>query len=367
MYFCGLMRGRTLQFILLIAITATMAACSGFNTLLKSDDYEKKYTAALEYYKKKDYVKAGQLFDDLLIAFKGDRRFQEVYFYYAYCKYGTGELILASYHFKNFYESFPISEKAEEALYMHVYCDYLESYPYYLDPTVTRQAMDELQLFVNVFPLSRYVPECNKYMDELRGRLRKKSLESARLYMKMQDYQGAIVAFKNTIKDYPELENKDEVEATLIECQYMLALNSVESKKVERFKEVKVLFMDFEETYGKDNLHYRKSLEYYRNSLKELHKISLEAGYTYYEKKMFVEAAQAFKGELGKEGVEAKDELHYLVVKSWYKAAKRSRNKSYYQNVISEAALFNSTYGLDNRHSKKIQSLKKKAETALQN
>src|SRR3546814_1830569 len=58
------------------------------------------------------------------------------------------------------------SSDLEEALYMHVLCDYLETYPYYLDPTVTRMAMDNIQLFINVYPTSTHVAECNGFLED---------------------------------------------------------------------------------------------------------------------------------------------------------------------------------------------------------
>ena len=365
MYFCGLMRSKLSLISLLLVLSLGIGACSSYNKLLKGNDLEKKYTAALAYYKKKDYDKAGQLFDELLVAFKGDERFQEIYFYYSYCKYGSGELIMASYHFKNFYESFPTSEKAEEALYMHVYCDYLESYPYFLDPSVTRMAMDNLQLFVNIYPASPHVEECNKYMDDLRSRLRMKSLESAKLYLKMQDYQAAILAFNNTIKDYPELENKDEIESTLIRCQLKLAENSVDSKKAERFRDVKPMVEDFQRRYGISNKYYPLVQSYYAKSIEGLNEVALGGGYAHLDRGQYARAAETFKAQRNQEGVNNNDQLQYLVVRSFFKAAKAKKDNSYYQKAIDEANAFLAEYGEKNTYSNKVKNYKKKAEKAL--
>ena len=359
------MRGRLSLYSILIVLLVGLSACGSYSKLLKSKDTEKKYTAALDYYHKKDYYKAGQLFDELLIAFKGDKRFEEIYFYYAYCKYGNKELVMASYHFNNFYESFPNSVRAEEALYMHVLCDYLETYPYYLDPTVTRMAMDNIQLFINVYPTSTHVEECNGFLDELRGRLRKKSLESARLYFKMQDYQAAILAFNNTIKDYPELENKAEVEATMVKCQYLLATNSSDAKKVQRFKDVKPMTEEFQRRYGKDNAYYPQVLEYYHKSIKALNRLALEAGFKYYEQGAYVRAAEAFKIQTTQPDIENKNQLQYLVVKANYKAGKSKKNTLYFEKAIKEADTFLAEFGEENTYSNKVKKFRKKAQKAL--
>ncbi len=355
------MQKRLLTYILPLMLVIFLASCSGFNKVLKSKDPEKKYEAALKYYEKKDYYKAGILFDDLLVSFKGDKRFEEVYYYYAYCKYANGEMIMASYHFKNFFESFPNSKKAEEALYMHVYCDYLESYPYYLDPSVTRLAMDNLQLFINIYPNSEHVADCNKYIDDLRGRLRKKSLESAKLYYRMQDYQAAIIAFNNTIKDYPELENMDEVEALLVRCQYLLAYHSVESKKIERYKEIEGMVSQFEASYGKDNKYYREVASFWKKAQSAISRLALDKGLNLMERSQFAQAATVFREQLQTGDYSKKDELHYLLVKALYKAGKKSKSKEVFTECVREAEAFLAEYS-GSAYAKKVKRYLSKAK-----
>lgn len=261
------------QYILLFFSIVILASCSEYNKILKSNDAELKYTEAKKLYEKEQYIKAAPLFDDLLVRFKGDKRFEEVYYLFARCKFEMREIPLASYHFKNFYESFPLSTRAEEALYMHVYCSYLESYPYYLDPETTRQAMDNFQLFINVYPQSPKVEECNKYMDELRGRLRKKAVMSARLYLKMEDYRAAIIAFKNAIKDFPEIENRDELQFLIVKSSFLLAQNSIESKKIERFEDVLKAFTDFAEDAAPESPYYKDANQYNEKAKQQLNQL----------------------------------------------------------------------------------------------
>lgn len=366
-YFCRLMQNSLSRLLFVFVMLVGISSCSNYNKLLKSTDYEKMYTEAKRYYEKKNYGKAVPLLDELLIQFKADPRFKEVYLMYAYTRYGLDEFVLASYHFKNFYESFPNSDKAEEALFMHVYCDYLDSYPYYLDPSVTQHAMDNLQLFINIYPSSERVPECNKYMDELRGRLRKKSLELAKLYIRMEDYRAATVALRNTLKDYPELDNSDEVRFLLIRCAYLLADGSVESKKEERFKEVAKIYQEFVEEHGADSKFYFRVKDVYETSLRDLKELSVRRGYTFYDKKEYSAAGKFFLSESKREGVEQKDKLHYLAVKSFYKEAMSNEIErvQYLNEVVNASADFTSRFGTENTYSKKVAALRKKAESKL--
>ena len=128
---------------------ALIAGCSKYQKVLKSTDPEVKYEAAMEYYKNEKYNKAYVLFDELVGLYKGTRKAQEVYFYFAYTNFHLGDNILAAYHFKNFQRTFSKDPKAEEAAYMVGYCYYLESPAYSLDQTYTYKAVNEFQLFVN--------------------------------------------------------------------------------------------------------------------------------------------------------------------------------------------------------------------------
>ncbi len=153
-----------------------LSGCNNYSRLLKGTDYDRKFEAAVKYYEKKDYQKALPLLEDLLNYYKGTQQAEKVYYYYAYANYGIGDFIFAGYHFKNFCETYPQSPLREECLYMFALCDYKESLPYYLDQSKTYAAMQNLQLFINLYPGSKFVPECNVLIDQLRGKLHEKSI-----------------------------------------------------------------------------------------------------------------------------------------------------------------------------------------------
>jgi outer membrane protein assembly factor BamD len=70
----------------------------------------------------------------------------------------------------------------------------------------------------------------------LRSKLEKKDLDLAMLYFKMMDYKAAVIALKNLLEAYPNTSSRDEVMLTILKANFLLAENSVESKKMERYK-----------------------------------------------------------------------------------------------------------------------------------
>ncbi len=239
--------------LVVVLLVLFVASCSKFSKISKSPDSEKKYEAAVKYYKKKDYYRAGQLFDDLLIVLRGTQKAEEVYYYYTYCKYYQYEIPTAAFHFKNFYETYPNSKYTEESFFMYAYCNYIEAYPYNLDPTYTRKAIDVFQIFVNVYPQSEYVERCNNLIDECRERLKKKAYETAKLYYRIEDFKAAFVSFKKLISDYPDLDEirKEESEYLIIIAAYKYAEQSINTKKTERYLKAVKAYIVYVEDYPK--------------------------------------------------------------------------------------------------------------------
>lgn len=256
-------------FFLFITLAGMLTACSNYNRILKNGSVQEKYDLAKKYYNKKDYIKASPLFDDLLTYYRGTDSIEQIYYYYSYCKFGASEIDLASYHFKNLYETYPKGQFAEEAFYMYAYCEYLIAQPYYLDPSTTEKAISALQLFINVYPDSKRVEECNKLIDNLRERLKQKAYELSKLYFRIEHYKAAIVTMRNAMKDYPDLEQKEELEFLIVKAYYLYATNSIESKRKERFEETIEAYKDFLE--NNPNSPYKaEALIFYEKSKKEL-------------------------------------------------------------------------------------------------
>jgi outer membrane protein assembly factor BamD len=211
-------------------------ALSKYNKLLKSNNAEAKYNAGVDYFNKKNYSKAIGLFEDVISVYRGTSKAPEVQYYYAFCSYNMGDYIVAGYQFRTFSKNFPNNEHAELCVYMGALCYYHNSPAYSLDQSETETAINELQKFVNQFPQNENVPECNKKLDELREKLEYKSYKSSMLYYNMGRYKSAIVAFNSHIKDFPETKYNEELAFLTMKCYYLLAVNSVESKKHERYK-----------------------------------------------------------------------------------------------------------------------------------
>jgi outer membrane protein assembly factor BamD len=230
----------------LLCAVVLLASCAtrNHNRLLKSDDQEAKYEAAMKAYERGDYMHANQLFENLLLYSRGRDMAEKVNLYYAKSLLGGEDYYSAGYQFESFVKWFPYSKYAEEALFQAAFCKYLEAPDYTLDQTLTKQSIDAFQEYVEKYPNSERVAEANKLMDELREKLIEKDFYNAYNYYKTMQYQAAQVSFKNFLNDYPDLsEKRESAMYYIVLAGYEYACNSVESKLKERYESV---IMDYE-------------------------------------------------------------------------------------------------------------------------
>jgi len=262
-----------------IHITITLllfasVSCSEYNKLVKSTDLDKKYEMAIKYYEKKDFVKALPLFEELVTVYRATTKAENIQYYYAYTNYNMGDYTLARFQFQNFISTFPNSVHIEEFAYLNAYCYYLDSPTYSLDQTDTKAAIKELQAFINQYPKSSRLTECNNIVEKLREKLERKAYEIAKQYYSIGDYKASIYSFQNTLKEFPDTKYSEELSFLIVKSNYLLAINSIETKKEERLTATINTYLKFIDKYPKSS--YLKDAEsMYTSALKIKQRIKI--------------------------------------------------------------------------------------------
>lgn len=216
-----------------------LSSCGGGMTkLLKNPDPAYKLRIAEQYFAKKKYSKAQQLYEDIMPYYKVGKEFEDIYYKYAYCAYYQEDYLNAENLFKTYLEIFTNSAKAEEVDYMRAYSFYKQSPKSQLDQTNTIKAMGMMQTFINTHPGSARNKDATEIIDICRGKLEVKDYESAQLYYDLGQFRAAGVSFSALLNNYPESGKGDEYKLMIIKSYYRFAVLSVEEKKVERFEQV---------------------------------------------------------------------------------------------------------------------------------
>lgn len=238
------------RYYLAICFSLVFSACSEYNRVLKSPNPELKYQKTVEYYEAGEYLKAMPLLEELIPLYRGTDKGQIIYYYYCYANYYLDYNIQAAYHFKRYAKTYPLSEFAEDALFMSAYCNYLDSPVPTLDQVPTYKAIDELQVFVNTYPNSPLVDSANALVDQLSLKLETKDYLNSKQYYKIKRYKSAIVALENTLTDYPNSKYEEEIKMLILKSYYELAINSIKEKQLERFNKGIEAYYDFIDNFA---------------------------------------------------------------------------------------------------------------------
>jgi len=246
-----------------------LTSCGEYNKVIKSTDYEFKYKKGIEYYESGEYARAGTIFQDLINVYRGTSRADQIYFYFAKSMMGQKDYLMAEQYFRTLIKEYPTSKKVEESQYMVGYCSYQLSPKVRLDQSTTLQAIDALQLYINLYPFSERVDDARRLIDELRNKLVEKSFLNARLYFDFENYKAAVVALTNAIKEYPDSRYREELMYMLLKSRFLLGINSVEEKKEQRLSDALDEYFSFTDEFPESK--YRREVEkYYETTAKFL-------------------------------------------------------------------------------------------------
>ncbi|NVO30548.1 outer membrane protein assembly factor BamD [Hymenobacter lapidiphilus] len=236
-------------FFVLLLSTLLLGSCSGYQKLLKSTDVNKKYEAAIQYYEKEDFFKAGTLLEELIPLLRGRPEAEKAQFYFANTNYRQRNYTLAAYYFKTFHDTYPNSEFAQEAYFMQAKSLFKDSPEFQLDQTNTYTALEVIQEFLNRYPESKFRTEVEGMSQELQKKLENKAFLSAKLYYDLRYYQSAVTALTNFQQQYPASAYGEQAAFLKLSAQFDLATESVAEKQLERYNETLAFYQSFIDTF----------------------------------------------------------------------------------------------------------------------
>ncbi|MDB5251072.1 MAG: rane protein [Flaviaesturariibacter sp.] len=260
---------RRLPLVLLVFI---LFSCQSVGKVLKSKDPAYKLRMAENYFAKKKYNYAQQIYEDIMPYYKGQKEFEDIYYKYAYTAFYQRDYLNAENLFKTYLEVFPNSPRSEEMDYMRAYTFYKQSPKAELDQTNTIKAMGLMQTFINTHPGSSRNKEATEIIDAARLKLEKKDRNAAQLYFDLGQFRAAAVAFDAVLNNYPDTNEGENYKMMAIKSYYRFAELSIEEKKIERYNQVIDACNDFIDRFPQSQL--IKQVEQYitlsQNNLKTL-------------------------------------------------------------------------------------------------
>lgn len=257
----------------LLAAVIVFSACSPYQTVLKEDDIQAKYTFADSLYKQGKYKKAIKLWEQIVPLYRGRPQAERVSYLYADTYYQIGDYYLSGYQFERFVKAFPESTKREEAAFKSAESYYTLSPTFNLDQAETKKAMEKLQGYINAYPDSENVDKANMMVKELQTKLERKAFEIAKGFNKIGASRGtfpnAIAAFDTFLLEYPGSVYREDALFWKFDSAYQLASGSIARLQQERYESAKAAYQTLIKYFpeGKYNEQATKMIEDINNEL----------------------------------------------------------------------------------------------------
>lgn len=261
---------------LLSALLATLlfSSCGEYNKLLKSTDYEYKYEAAKNYFAKGQYGRAATLLNELIAILKGTDKAEESLYMLGMAYYNQKDYQTAAQTFIQYYNVYPRGTFTELARFHSGKALYLDTPEPRLDQSATYKAIQELQLFLEYFPQSSKREDAQNMIFELQDKLVMKEYLAARMYYNLGNYLGnnylsCVITAQNALKDYPYTNLREDLSILILRAKYEMAINSVEDKRAERYRETVDEYYAFKNEFP-ESKYLKEAERIYRNAEKEL-------------------------------------------------------------------------------------------------
>lgn len=234
-----------MRIILGVFLIGLFSACSNYNKILKSDDYNAKFAEANKLFNEEKYERCVALYEQVYQRSPKSPNGEVSYYRLGKACYAVEDWYMASYYLSSFGSKFPYSQYVEETMFLGALCAVQNSPEPSLDQNETELALNDLQNFINTFPNSERVDTCNQIMNQLRYKLQTKEVLNVRLYAKTENYRAATVTAESFLESFPKSPYREEVFALLVRNYYLLTVNSIESKIEERKARTLESYNDF--------------------------------------------------------------------------------------------------------------------------
>ncbi|MCX8112769.1 MAG: outer membrane protein assembly factor BamD [Bacteroidia bacterium] len=230
-------------------ILSTILGCDPYRKLARSKNLVDRDSAAFGYFRRKQYESASQLMEELVGLYRGNVRAAEVLYHLALARMHLKDYYAAERYFGQLVDEYPLSPRAEEALFMQAKMNYQLSADYDFDQRETKRAIDKLQVYLTLYPDGVYASQAEAMLSELERKLEVKAFQTAEAFYRIGRYRAAVVLYGDFLTYATEPDLREEAAYKRVSSAFLMAERSIEEKQLPRFSEAEALYRTFVENY----------------------------------------------------------------------------------------------------------------------
>ena len=180
------------------------------------EDLSFQFEKAMEFFNKNKYTRAKDEFDYIIMTDPGSKLANESLYFLAEAMFHLQEYDEASTIYDRYVRFSPDFTKIELARYRICECAINLSNSYQRDQSQTHNALVQLQMFIEDFPRSNSANDAEKAIGLLRMKLARKDYETGRIYLKLEEFESAMVYFQSVMNQYYDTTVADDARIGII-------------------------------------------------------------------------------------------------------------------------------------------------------
>ncbi|MFQ6616030.1 MAG: outer membrane protein assembly factor BamD [Fidelibacterota bacterium] len=208
-------------FLLALAGCLVWSSCAGSRTDENRDDLVSRFDRGKEFYEKGKYIRAKEIFEDVLIRGRHTDLGDDAQFFLAQSYFFNKEYLLAINEYDRLVRQMSYSPYVEESRF-RICESYARLSPrYYHDQAYTVKAISAFQEFIEDYPGSEYREESDRSIQALRAKMARKLYESAILYVKMEEYDSAVLYLEQLLESYYDTQFADRARLKMVQAHVL--------------------------------------------------------------------------------------------------------------------------------------------------
>ena len=200
---------------IVISMFLVIFGCAAKNIQIEQD-LMPNYNKALKFFNLDKYVRAKDSFEFIIMTDPGSILANKSQYYKAESLFLMKEYDEAWTTFDRYIRFADDIEKIEKSRFRICECAIGSTNAYQRDQKQTKRALDQLQMFLEDFPKSELVEGAERAIEESRIKLAKKDYEVGRLYLKLEEYESALIYFRSVLNNYYDTSFADDARIGII-------------------------------------------------------------------------------------------------------------------------------------------------------
>lgn len=218
------------------AVAAVLGGCGARGPTVYQLEADALYERGKQELDARDWQGAIRAFEHFVAQYPTHARVEEVRLHIGEAYFGKKEYVTAASEFTRLVTDYPTSVWADDARYKTCESYYRLSPKPQLDQEYTRAAIEHCQALISYYPSSKFAPQAQGLIDDLREKLAAKAYLNGDYYFKRKALDSSIIYFEDVVGQYPKTSQAPRALLRLVQVYQQLGYREEMEAAKERMQ-----------------------------------------------------------------------------------------------------------------------------------